>query len=233
VIRYRISCVIPVYNGERFLAEALDSVLAQTRPPEEIVVVDDGSTDDTPRVAARYAGQVHYLRQDNRGHAAARNRGIEATSGELVAFLDADDLWHPDKLARQAERFEARADLDISSTLIRNFWVAELQAEQSSLRDHFLTRDMPGYMPSAVTVRRSAFRRLGGFDETMKHKALIEWLARAARAAAVMECLPAVLTFRRIHESNMSRTKANRDAAELLEVAHAMIGRHRSQPGGP
>src|SRR5687768_12615855 len=97
-----ISCVIPVYNGERFLTETLESVLAQSQRVDEIVVVDDGSTDGTRALVegyvAREGSRVQYLWQPNEGPAAARNRGIEAATGELIAFNDADDLWHPDKL---------------------------------------------------------------------------------------------------------------------------------------
>jgi glycosyltransferase involved in cell wall biosynthesis len=223
-----ISCVIPVYNGERFLAEALDSVLEQTRPPEEVIVVDDGSTDGTPEVAARYAGRVTCLRQDNAGHEVARNRGVASSRGDLIAFLDADDLWHPEKLAKQAARFEANPDLDVSTTLIRNFWMPELRDEELALRDHPLSRDLPGYMPSALAVRRTAFDRFGLFDGTLPHKALVAWLVRATRGGAALECVHEVLTFRRIHESNMSRTRRGEDAMELLHVAKALIDRRRS-----
>jgi len=100
----RVTCVIPVYNGERFLGNALDSALGQSRPPDEIIVVDDGSTDATAAVAARYGGRIAYHRHENAGPAVARNRGIKAGCGDLVAILDADDLWHTDKLARQVAR---------------------------------------------------------------------------------------------------------------------------------
>ena len=86
-----ISCIVPVYNGARFLAEALESILAQSLPPDEIIVVDDGSTDDTPAVVAAY-GTVDYVRQENRGPAAARNRGVTLARGDFLSFLDADDL---------------------------------------------------------------------------------------------------------------------------------------------
>ena len=146
-----ISCVIPCYNGERFLGAALDSVIAQTLPPAEIIVVDDGSTDgSTADVAANYGSRVTYLRQDNAGPAAARNRGLACARGDFVAFLDADDLWHQDKLARQAVRFEARPELDISVTHLRAFWEFEVRHEQDALR---ATR-APGRPYRATCCRR-------------------------------------------------------------------------------
>jgi len=95
-----ISCIVPVYNGERYLKEALDSILVQTHCPLEIIVADDGSTDGTASVVAGYGEGVKHLWQPNAGETAARNMGLSAAQGEFVAFLDADDLWHPEKLAR-------------------------------------------------------------------------------------------------------------------------------------
>ncbi len=111
-----ISCIVPVFNGERYLREALDSIFAQTYRPLEILVADDGSTDRTPYIAAAFGNRLRYLRQDNQGPAAARNLGIRAATGEFIAFLDADDVWHPEKLERQMARFQVRPELDYCVT---------------------------------------------------------------------------------------------------------------------
>lgn len=111
-----ISCIVPVFNGERYVSETLDSILAQTYRPLELIVADDGSTDGTAAVVARYGEPVRYLWQSNQGPAAARNLGVSAAQGEFVAFLDADDLWHPEKLTRQMARFHARPELSLSVT---------------------------------------------------------------------------------------------------------------------
>lgn len=99
----KISVVIPAYNNERRLSRAIDSVLAQSRPAKEIIVVDDGSTDGTSQAAAAYGSQIRYIRQNNAGPSAARNTGIRAAGGDWIAFLDADDEWLPEKLALQTE----------------------------------------------------------------------------------------------------------------------------------
>jgi len=95
-----ISCIVPVFNGERYLPEALQSILSQSYRPLEIIVADDGATDRTAEIAAAFKARVRYMKQDNAGSAAARNLGIHAASGDLLAFLDADDLWHAEKLER-------------------------------------------------------------------------------------------------------------------------------------
>ena len=94
-----VSCIIPVFNGELYLREALESVFEQTYRTTEVVVVDDGSTDETPNIAASFQSRVTYIRQDNQGPATARNTAIRAARGEFIAFLDCDDLWEPEKLA--------------------------------------------------------------------------------------------------------------------------------------
>ena len=130
-----VSCIIPVFNGERYLREALDSILAQTHRPFDIIVVDDGSTDGTPAVVAGYGVQVRYVRQPNTGPAAARNLGVRSGGGEFIAFLDADDLWHPEKLARQMTRFREQPDLDLCITHVEHFSDLEPSTEELFARD--------------------------------------------------------------------------------------------------
>jgi glycosyltransferase involved in cell wall biosynthesis len=127
-----ISCIVPVFNGERYLGEAIDSILAQTYRPVEIIVVDDGSTDGTAAVAARYGDRIRYVRQNNGGAPTARNLGLSVAMGEFVAFLDSDDLWHPEKLQRQMACFEARADLDLCVTHLQRFWVPQPRRNRNS-----------------------------------------------------------------------------------------------------
>src|SRR5436305_4940478 len=108
-----VSVIIPAYNYARYIAEAIDGALAQTHAPLEVIVVDDESTDDTPRVLAGYGDRIRTIRQPNGGAAAARNTGMAAARGEYVAFLDADDVWLPRKLELQLQRFEADPDLGL------------------------------------------------------------------------------------------------------------------------
>ncbi|MGH7747450.1 MAG: glycosyltransferase family 2 protein, partial [Candidatus Dormibacteria bacterium] len=108
-----VSVVIPVYNAARFVTEAVDSVLAQTSPPLEIIVVDDGSTDETRARLAPYRGRIQYVLQPNSGTSRARNRALQAACGTLIAFLDADDRWLPEKLAKQLTCLAANPGVDL------------------------------------------------------------------------------------------------------------------------
>jgi glycosyltransferase involved in cell wall biosynthesis len=115
----RVSCIVPVFNGERFVAEALESILAQTYRPIDVIVADDGSTDGTAAILSGYGGRIRVVTQPTAGPAATRNLGLEAARGEFVAFLDADDVWHPEKLAKQVRRFAARPGLQACVTHAR------------------------------------------------------------------------------------------------------------------
>lgn len=167
-----ISAVIPTYNYGRFLREAIDSALTQTHPALEVIVVDDGSTDDTPQVLASYGNRIRAIRQPNQGVGAARNTGIAAARGEYVAFLDSDDIWKPEKLERDAARFNADPGLglvhcgaelfdstgktlSVSQPLLEG-WVA-----LDLLR---LDRQVIAAPGSGTMVPRRVAEEIGGFD---------------------------------------------------------------------
>ena len=155
-----ISCIVPVFNGERYLRETLESIFTQTYRPLEVIVADDGSTDGTAESVARYGDRIEYLKQENAGASAARNLGLEAARGEFIAFLDADDLWHAEKLQRQMACFQASADLELCITYVQNFWIPEMAVEAEKYRDHRLSKPTPGYLLPALLARRSAFDRI-------------------------------------------------------------------------
>lgn len=167
-----ISVVIPTYNSASIIGEAIESVLSQSLPPDEVIVVDDGSTDDTAAVCRRFARRVRYLRQENARASSARNNGIASSRGGWLAFLDADDLWEPDKLELQfaALRQHPEADFCVTSVLA---WSASRQAYepcswQGSLdplvmRRELLVRNILTGLCSSLLVRREALADVGGF----------------------------------------------------------------------
>lgn len=211
-----VTCVIPVFNGERYLAEALDSVLAQTHSQVEIVVVDDGSTDGTPDVLAGYGDVIRSLRQVNAGPAAARNRGIAEARGEYLAFLDADDLWAPAKTETQLRRFAHNAGLSVCTSLMQNFWT-DLAAEEAQLKHTETARPQPGPTQTLI-VRRDAFDRVGLFDPALRHRDAHDWIVRARTAGAQFEQVDEVLVRRRLHANNLSRSRGAVDTDDLFAI---------------
>jgi glycosyltransferase involved in cell wall biosynthesis len=223
--------VIPVFNGERFLREAIDSVLGQTYPAVELLVVDDGSTDGTCSTVEEFGGRVRYLWQPNSGPAAARNAGIAAGTGAFVSFLDSDDCWHPEKLARQIARFDARPGLDLCVTHIQNFWMPEVADEERRLADSRHAGPLPGYSSVTLVARRALFDAIGAFDTALRHGDDTEWFARAERHGAVAELLPEVLVRRRLHAQNRSRRWAGRSRSEYLALMRSLVGQRHGAAG--
>lgn len=213
-----ISCVLPVFNGERYLEEALQSVFAQTYRPIQVVVVDDGSTDSTAEIAAAHGDRVEVIRQPNAGPSPATNRGVEAARGELVAFLDADDRWPPQKLALQEEHLAAHPDTAAVFAHARNFWVPELREEEIRFAGHRITLPLPAYTRGTMMTRRSAFDTVGGFDPRMAHGEIQDWVLRARRVGHRVDLLPDTLLERRLHPGNRSRNKQRDSREEFLRL---------------
>jgi glycosyltransferase involved in cell wall biosynthesis len=225
-----VSCIVPVFNGERYLAEAINSILAQTYRPLEVIVADDGSTDQTRKISVGFGDVVRYIMQANQGPSTARNLGIQAAAGEFIAFLDADDLWHAEKLTCQLERFQAKPELDYCVTHCQNFWIPELQAEAEKFRNHRISRPMPGYVTGTLVVRRVAFTKVGLFSTKLAHGDSTEWFLRAAEHGTKSELLPEVLMYRRIHLNNRSRLLATRSKDEFLRLLKSSLDRRRRSP---
>jgi glycosyltransferase involved in cell wall biosynthesis len=223
-----VSAIIPVYNGERFLAEAIASVLAQTHHAVETIVVDDGSTDGSAEVAKRFEPRVRYVHQGNGGPAAAMNRGVEAATGGMVAFLAADDRWSPSKLERQLERLEGAERTAACITWIENFWDAEMQVEEKRLQDHRIARPFAGYSADTLIVDRTLFLRVGAFDSRYAHGNELDWFLRAAEAGVEIRVVPEVLVHRRLHAANRSRGLASESRRSYLRVLKASLDRRRS-----
>jgi glycosyltransferase involved in cell wall biosynthesis len=220
-----VSCVIPVFNGERYLPQAVESALAQTNCRVEVIVVDDGSTDGTQRVVPR-CNSVKYVYQLNAGPAAARNNGVRHASGEFVALLDADDLWYPDKTATQLARFAARAELSISTAYMQNFWSEEACREADAFAGSSLAQAQPN-LASSFMAHRSLFDTIGLLDTKFKHRDIQELMVRATDRGLVAEILPDVLVKRRIHDNNMSRSRSDAADMELVAIATARLARRR------
>lgn len=229
-----VSVVIPTYNGAHFLPDALDSVLTQTVTPDEVIVVDDGSTDDTRNVVSAYADRVRYLHKANGGPSSARNAGIRASRGALIALLDNDDRWLPTKLEKQVQYLEDNPDVDLVHCDVL-FWEAESgklwhpgiprAAFSGRCYLHFFFRN--GVLPSTMVVRRRCFEVAGLFDED----------SRAFSAEDLDECIrisrtssfgyiPESLVHYRRHPNNLTLDGHRHSASGLYVYQKAL----RSDP---
>lgn len=215
-----VSVVIPVYNGERYLAEAIESVLAQNYRPIEVIVVDDGSMDGSADVAQRFVPRIRYNHQPQSGTGAARNQGTELAEGDFFAFLDADDRWMEDKLARQMAPLEQDPTLDMVFGHARQFYSPELEEVLKS-KVKRVREIMPGYLSSAMLIRREAFFRVGPFATNWGLGVDIDWYARATERGTKALLLPEVVLARRLHDANSGilRRDAGTDRVRVLKAA--------------
>lgn len=223
-----ISTIIPCYNCDRYLGAAIGSIVAQTYRAAEVIVIDDGSTDGSGDVARGFGDAVRYHRQPHSGSGAARNCGVELAGGDFLAFLDADDLWVEDKLARQIAAFTADASLDIVGGHAEQFVSPELSDEVKA-RVRLDPSPMPAQLPGALLVRRAVFQRVGGYSSRFATATEMDWFMRATEQGVKTLMLPAVVLRRRIHSTNhgILRRDTRQDYVRVLKAA---LDRRRTAP---
>ena len=224
---FLISCIVPVYNGAAYLRQALNSILDQTFRPLDIIVADDGSTDETPAIAAAYAPKVRYLNQPNGGTAAACNLGVAAARGDFIAFLAHDDLWHPVKLERQMARFHANPKLAGCVTHVKSFVSPELRPENIAAVPQSVFVSVPGYVPQTLLARKALLDMVGGFNTALRHADATEWFLRVREYGALIDLMSDVLVYRRLHQNNLSRRMADASRAEYLQLLKTALDRRR------
>ena len=216
-----MSVVVPCYNAAQYLSAALDSVLSQTYGNREIIVVDDGSTDETPDILGQYADRVRTLRQENSGSAAARNRALSAATGDLIAFLDADDIWFPDKLRMQVDHLATCEECGV----VYCRWIAldtdsvgnlrppqrgdsepdptTIDADRSGWLYHQLLQDSVVHTSTAV-FRRHVIDSVGRFDESLRRGQDLDYWLRTSRITQIHK-LSALLSMYRLHDESITR----------------------------
>jgi glycosyltransferase involved in cell wall biosynthesis len=220
-----VSVVIPVRNGARYLPETLASLRSQSIAPTEILVVDDGSSDATAQVA-KNDKFVHYLRQDPAGAGRARNFGAEVARSEFLAFVDADDLWLPEKLALQLECLK-QPTIDMVFACVKEFVSPDLSPSEAAA---ICPRTEALAGPSVITllIRRSVFQETGGFPTDLPLGEFISWFNRATHAGLRFLVLPTVLARRRLHATNQGRRNRDNRSTFAL-IAKQALERKREQ----
>ena len=222
-----VSVIIPVYNYERYLAEAVESVLKQTHQHLEVIVVDDGSTDRSGEVAKSFADRgVRYCQQAHAGIGPARNKGVELAQGEFIAFLDADDRWPLEKTERQLNAFNSDPALEmVFGQAVQLHNGPEWEA---GVRDNKLPAAgmVPGMVPGTMIIKRDSFFRVGQFKGELKVGEFIDWYARAVELNVRSLILPDLFLWRWIHDSNQG-VRERQSVTDYARVLKAKLDRKR------
>jgi glycosyltransferase involved in cell wall biosynthesis len=222
-----ISCVVPAHNSERHLEYALASIRAQTWPEIEIIVVDDQSTPSShgvlTTIARRHGARVE--RHARSGPAATRNFGVAHSRGRFVAFLDADDLWHPDKLRRQMACFDEDPTLTLCTTLIQIFHDVDAEGKPVLVPAR---APLPGLLTTTLLAPRHIFDAVGPLAPDLWFSDSADWFLRAADLRLLLHQVDEALVFHRVHGANLSMRDSDAAAHEFLRVIKMSLERRRA-----
>jgi glycosyltransferase involved in cell wall biosynthesis len=219
-----VSVVVPAHDTELYLGEAIESILTQTLPPTQVIVVDDGSHDGTAEVAEGFGAAVTVVRRERGGVGAAVNSGLEIADGDLVAFLDADDVWTLRKLELQLAALDAEPETDMVFGHVEQFVSPDLSPEErAELRPPVAS--LPAKVKGSMLIKRPAFDRVGMFDTSWKIADFVDWYSRAHVLGLKERMLGEVLLLRRLHRTNNGRI--HRLARDEYAKAVAIARRRR------
>jgi len=219
-----VSVVIPLYNRKNLIGEAIESVLNQDYPSVEIIVVDDGSTDGGAEKVKSYPA-AKYIWQVNAGPGAARNLGVAQSSGEILAFLDSDDLWLPTKLSQQIESWAETTSPTVFVCETRLHFAAD-QPLPTGYSRRMLEGSFPAYLPSAMMVSRAVFDQVGGFDPSFRSGQDTDWFFRAVEMGIERVVVPAVLFEKRMNGDNITGA-VEKTRATIMKLLRASLQRKR------
>lgn len=221
-----VSVIVPVFNGEQFIADALDSIFAQSYTAIQVIVADDGSTDDTARIAQSYP-DVAYEYQTNQGQAAAMNVGLKHARGDFLAFIDADDIWVPEKLSLQVEFLEKNPAVDMVIGRTQNFLDRKAELPARITKD--ISPDIQALLIlGSLLARKRVFHKIGNFDPQYSFSKDVDWFIRARENGVRMEIMPDLVLRRRLHTSNRSYQQVGR-TADYLRTIKSLLDRKRAQ----
>jgi glycosyltransferase involved in cell wall biosynthesis len=219
-----VSAIVAAFQAEAFLEDAIASILAQDYAPFEVVVCDDGSTDRTGEILAEHPA-LHTINQPNSGPAAARNAAAAASSGELLAVFDADDLWPPNRLAVQVGHLARHPEA--GCVLGRQEWI---DPPPWDTRDA-VYGELDGIPFNSLLARRTVFEELGGFDESFTHGEDRDFLFRLRERGIRIDVIPDTVVFRRFHGANL--TLSTPPKSPMLRSLHLKLERERAEREAP
>ncbi len=225
-----ISIIIPVFNTERYIEAAIQSIYDQKYTPMEIIVVDDGSTDNSGDIVRNYPDIIIHKFRNNKGAAAARNKGIRMATGTLLAFLDADDIWAHNKLSLQCHAIKSNPKLDMIFGMTEQFISPELETDPNNRRLREELKEMPGYLMGSMLIKKESFLHVGFLNENLQLAEFIDWFERAREMGLKHKMLSDIVLQRRIHSTNQGITKRNHQK-DYIKVLKAALERRRRIAG--
>ncbi len=210
-----ISVMMPTYNNAKYIKQALESIYAQNYSNIEIIVVDDGSTDNTKEILQQYK-DIKYFYIEHKGISVARNTALENAKGEYIAFLDSDDYWLPNKLNTQMQYFKDHPDCEIVFTKYENFFEDEkLKTNKRAMHEKMMEKFLKQYLPSSI-IKKELFEKYGNFDENFSGVEDTEFLYRLLKkGVSISHIIPEVFYIRRIHGQNVT-LNYNQDTVKYI-----------------
>ncbi len=223
-----ISCIVSSFNSEKYIAEAINSILDQTYKHIEIIAADGGSTDNTKEVIQELNSNIKFITQKTLSPAETRNLGFQSSKGDYVAFLDADDLWHPEKLERQLNCFTKNPGIDLCITYAEMFWSVDLKNEKTFFKNHPRTKSIPGYATTTLLAKKKVFEIAGKFNKDLWFTDAAEWFIRAEGLGLKMHMIEEPLTFHRMHQSNLTKRKSEESREEFLSLVKSVLDQKKT-----
>jgi glycosyltransferase involved in cell wall biosynthesis len=223
-----VSIILPVFNTEKYVAQAIQSVLDQSYKNLEIICINDGSSDNSLEIVKSFGDKIIIVDlEKNSGIAAARNEGIKIAHGDYLAFMDSDDLWTPNKIELQMNEFEKNPQLQISFTYFNCFLSPDLSDEIKNT--HYCPPDpAPGYISATAVVKTEFFKLVGMFDPKWRVGEFIDWYSRAQSMNATTSIIPEICLLRRIHGTNTGVTQRD-SRLDYVRIAREALARKREQ----
>ena len=216
----KVSVIITVYNGERYIRETIQSILDQKYSNLEIILIDDGSTDNTADIIDQLPAKINYEFQENKGIAEGWNKGIHKSTGTYISFLDADDLWSKSKTHKQVRLLETKPDMDIMFGHAKEFYSEDVHRVSADLKP------IPGYSAGTMMIKKERFLNVGLFNTKWIKGIFADWYLRATEAGLTVYMDEEIFLYRRIHDKNHGILKRDK-YVDYLKMLKESLDRKR------